>query len=256
MSDDASQPAREDLTHPEDPAGSTDPASELVALEVPLRRFVASRGLDAHQIDDVVQETMVRMLEVAPRLEVEALASYAFAVARNLITSGVRSESTARRNLPRLLDRHEPSRPDVVATDAEARRALGAALAKLSPTVRDQLLSRDLDRRPLHEVAAESNVSSGVLASQLHRTRARLRVDYLLALRKVDLPTATCEKVLVAISAADHRRQASLRAGAHLDTCAVCSELSPPLLSRDPALAGWAPLPCWPSGGCTADSPG
>lgn len=215
----------------------------LIELQAPLRRFVASRVYDSHLVDDIVQETMVRMLQVAPRLEVEALSAYAFTVARNLIAAGARSEATARRNLPRLVEHHEPLRPDAAVTEAEARRALGAALAKVTPSVRAQLLARDLDRRPLHEVADESNLSSGVLASQLHRVRARLRVDYLLALRRVALPSTACEKVLVAISAADRRRQTALQAGQHLNSCSVCSELSLPLSSRDHALAGWAPLP-------------
>lgn len=228
---------------PPAPEGAGEPHEQLVALQAPLRRFVASRVRDSHLVDDIVQETMLRMLQVAARLEAGALSAYAFTVARNLIVAGARSEATARRNLPRLVDRHEPVRPDAAATDAEARRALGAALAKVTPSVRAQLLSRDLDRRPLHEVADESDLTSGVLASQLHRTRARLRVDYLLALRQVALPTKVCEKVLVAISAADRRRQADLEAGRHLDSCPVCSELSLPLVSRDHALAGWAPIP-------------
>lgn len=220
-----------------------DRHEDLVALQGPLRRFVASRVGDSHVVDDIVQETMLRMLEVAPRLDEEVLGAYSFTVARNLIYGGARSQATARRNLPRMLDRREPVQPEDAATQAESRRALGAALAKVSPSVRAQLLARDVDRRPLHEVAGDSNLTSGVLASQLHRTRAKLRVDYVLALRKVELPTKTCEKVLVAISAADRRRQANLQAGQHLDTCSVCSDLSLPLVSRDHALAGWAPIP-------------
>lgn len=216
---------------------------KLLELQTPLRRFVASRVRETHHVDDIVQETMLRMLQVAPRLEHDSLSAYAFTVARNLIVAGARSEVTAQRNLPRLVERREPVRPDTAATDAEARRALGAALAKVTPSVRLQLLARDLDRRPLHEVAGESNVSPGVLASQLHRARAKLRVDYLLALRQITLPSATCQKVLVAISAADQRRQTSLQAGQHLAGCPVCSELSLPLVGHDHALAGWAPIP-------------
>lgn len=226
-----------------DATGIDEHHEKLVELQAPLRRFVASRVRDTHQVEDIVQETMLRMLQVAPRLEAESLSAYAFTVARNLIVAGARSEATARRNLPQLVERHEPVRPDTAATEAEARRALGVALAKVTPAVRHQLLARDLDRRPLHEVAVESNVSAGVLASQLHRTRARLRVDYLLSLRQITLPSAACEKVLVAISAADQRRQTALRAGQHLDGCPVCSELSLPLVGRDHALAGWAPIP-------------
>jgi RNA polymerase sigma factor (sigma-70 family) len=222
-----------------------DVAGDLADLQEPLRRYVAARVADAHRVDDVVQETLLRMIEVRQRLEVETQVAYALTIARNLIYAGARSEATARRALPRLIRREEPQQPDDVATSAEARRALGAALANLPPHRRALLFEHEVEDQPLSELAARRSVRPGVLASQLHRTRAALRVDYVVALRRATLPTRSCRSVLMAISVGDGRQQAALRAGEHLLSCRVCADLAPPLLRRDRSLAGlvpWIPL--------------
>lgn len=144
-----------------------------------------------------------------------------------------------------MLDPRAAPDPHEEASAAEARRALTAALAALPARRRALLVARDLEERPLADLAADADLTPNVLASQLHRTRATLRVDYVLALRRVTLPSPACRPVLIAISGADQRRQSALRAGEHLATCPVCAELAPPLVHRDRALAGavpWLPL--------------
>ena len=218
---------------------------DLIGLSGPLRRYVASLVRDPNDVDDIVQETLIRMWQATQRLEVETLSAYAFTVARNLVLAGARSESTARRHIPKLVDLNEPVRPDESAVTSEARHALASALATLAPERRETLLARDMHQRPLAELAEQRNVTPNVLASQLHRTRASLRLDYLLALRHVTLPTPSCRSVLLATSAGDRRQQAALKAGDHLATCRTCAELAPPLIFRDRALAGvvpWLPL--------------
>ena len=232
-------------TAPSAPVESWAAADDLVDLTGPLRRYVASMVRDQHDVDDVVQETLIRMWEVTQRLEVETLSAYAFTVARNIVLTRARSESTARRHMPKLVDLNEPVRPDESAVTAEARHALASALASLAPERRAALVARDMHRLPLAELAEQQNVTPNVLASQLHRTRALLRLDYLLALRRVTLPTTSCRQVLLAISAGNRREQTVLKAGDHLATCRTCAELAPPLISRDRALAGlvpWLPL--------------
>ena len=43
---------------------------DLVDLSGPLRRYVASLVRDPHDVDDVVQETLIRMWQATQRLEV------------------------------------------------------------------------------------------------------------------------------------------------------------------------------------------
>lgn len=80
------------------------------------------------------------------------------------------------------------------------------------------------------------------MAAQLARARAKLRVNYLLAIRAIDLPTDRCQAVLNALSAGDRRRQRALDAGGHLLDCKVCAALSNPLTERRRTLAGFLPL--------------
>jgi RNA polymerase sigma factor (sigma-70 family) len=219
-----------------------DPADEqveILALVAPLRRFALSRLDDVDDADDVVQETLTRVLAARRRLEDETLTGYAFAVARNLIAAHYRGVELHRRHAPRLVERGEPAQPDSVVLASEDRLALGSALAGLPAHQRDQLVEH-----VVHDVAVTDlgeGSGAGAVAAQLARTRARLRVDYVLALRGVTLPTARCRPVLLAISGGDHRRQATLRAGPHLSTCRACAELSEPLRSRRRVLAGLLP---------------
>src|SRR3954447_2695982 len=221
----------------------TDEQTEILALVAPLRRFALSRLHDVHDADDVVQETLTRVLAARRRLEDETLTGYAFTVARNLIAAYYCDADLQRRHAPRLVERGEPAQPDSVVLASEDRRALGAALAELPEHQRDQLVDHVVHDVAFTEMGEGSG--AGAVAAQLARTRARLRVDYLLALRAVTLPTARCRPVLLAVSAGDRRRQAALRAGPHLSTCRTCAELSEPLLRRRRALAGflpWIPL--------------
>ena len=224
----------------------TDEQAEILALVAPLRRFALSRLQDVHDADDVVQETLTRMLAARDRLEDETLTGYAFAVARNLIATQHREAELRRRHAPRLVDLREPAQPEHLVLAAEERKALATALRDLPQRQRDQLIEHVVHETAVTELGAWTG--AGKIAAQLARTRARLRLDYLLALRGVTLPTARCRPVLLAVSAADRRRQAALRAGDHLANCPTCFELSDPLLRRRRALAGfvpWIPLGGW-----------
>ena len=214
---------------------------DLVALEAPLRRYVLSRTGDPDLADDIVQETLLRTLTAAGSLEIETLTAYAIVVARNEINAHARSNTTARRHLPRLVDLTQPPRPEEMTTAKESREALAAALSTLPARTRLLLLAHDVHDQPLAEMAKEQDVRPGTLAMQLHRTRARLRVDYVLALRRATLPTSRCRPVLLAISAGDKRQQHGLNSGQHLSECTVCDDLSVPLLTRDRTLAGFVP---------------
>jgi hypothetical protein len=58
----------------------------------------------------------------------------------------------------------------------------------------------------------------------------------------VELPTARCRPVLLALSAGDRRRQLALDAGGHLMQCPTCAELSRPLVERRRSIAMLLPF--------------
>jgi RNA polymerase sigma factor (sigma-70 family) len=215
--------------------------AEITDLIGPLNRYVHAHVRPGQDADDVVQETLTRVIGAQNRLAPGVALAYAVVVARHVLADQATAADRARRNRHRLIDPAQPPRPDDVVLQGEERAALRNALAEVPPAQREALLAHVLQDEPVTVLAASIGTSSESLAAQLARTRAKLRVDYVLALRGIDLPTARCRPVLLAISAADTRRQNALRAGHHLLTCATCSSISEPLLRRRSALAALLP---------------
>jgi DNA-directed RNA polymerase specialized sigma24 family protein len=211
-------------------------AAQVAALTPGLRRYAAARHLDIDDIDDLVQETTTRLLEVRTRLDLATLFAYALAVLNNVDRSNRRANDVARRHRHRLLDLDGPTSADDEVIRSEQQQALREALDALAPEVRALLI----DHYGSDALAATS--MSGARAARLARARARLRLEYLLALRRVTLPEARCRPVLVAISERNARRQTELDAGSHVARCPVCMPLVDPLLRRDAALFVLWPL--------------
>ncbi|GAA3602591.1 hypothetical protein GCM10022223_17940 [Kineosporia mesophila] len=215
--------------------------TEIVDLIDPLRRYVMAHTRQPADADDVVQEVLLRMLDIRDRLAPGSSLAYAIVTARNLMTTQARSTATFWRNRHRLIDLREPAEPDSVAIGRSERDALRVALGELPPGQREALLSHVLEEEPVTSIAVRENVSPGSVAAQLGRTRARLRVDYTMTARRARLPTARCRPVLLALSGGDLRRQTALRAGNHLLNCETCAELAPPLVERQRALIAFLP---------------
>jgi serine/threonine-protein kinase RsbT len=127
-----------------------------------------------------------------------------------------------------------PSKPpDEELLKREDSAAISAALARLSERERRALVAHEVSGRDTRSIGSEVGLTAGAVAAQLNRSRARLRVEYLLALRGADeLPTDRCRPVLFAISGGDRRRQRELDAARHVLECDLCAELSQPLLER------------------------
>jgi RNA polymerase sigma factor (sigma-70 family) len=221
-----------------------DPGHEdILELEPLLRRVVGARVRDPDTVDDLVQEALARVIAVRGRLDDEAIAPYAIVTARNLVTSLFREEERSRRHRPRLVDPGEPERPEEAALRREEAEAVEAALAGLPEHERETVVAHEVEGVDTATLAEARRSTPGAVGTQLARTRARLRLDYLLALRRVDrLPTARCRPVLLALSAGDRRRQLALDAGGHLMQCPTCASLSRPLVERRRSIAVLLPL--------------
>ena len=214
------------------PAGSGPAPDELLEIRTIVRRVVASRVRDPHLVDDLVQETLTKVLAAWDRIDPQTAVPYAITTARNVVASTWRQVDTTGRNLHRVVDLLPADRPEDAVLDREASDAVATALTHLSERDRALLLAHDVEGRELADLAREASSSPGALAAQLKRTRARLRVEYLLAMDHTEPPTAQCRPVLLALSGGDRRRQRELDVGGHLLACSWCAELSRPLAGR------------------------
>ncbi|MFL6136329.1 MAG: sigma-70 family RNA polymerase sigma factor [Frankiaceae bacterium] len=214
-------------------AASAADHAEIVDVVPVIRRVVAARVPDRHTVDDIVQETVTRVMSVSERLEEGAITPYAIVTARNLVSTWWERADVARRNAHRVVDLDEPTRPDDVLVQDEEAKAVTDALGRLAEPDRDAIIAHEINGQDTASLAHERGSTPGAVAAQLNRARARLRVEYLIALeRLVDLPTERCRPVLLALSGGDRRRQREVDAGRHLLECRTCAALSVPLLER------------------------
>jgi len=206
------------------PPNGHEPFADLVPV---IRRVVAARVRNAAQVDDIVQETLSRVMAARSRVQGDTLAPYAVATARNLIASAAQREQRARQ-LAHLLAEPEDAEPRP--EDEAVRRAdaalVNAALARLPQPDRELLLAHEVEGRDTAALAADRRSTPGAVAARLARTRARLRIEYLLAQRGADPPTDRCRPSLLALSSADRRRQAELDVAGHLLACDFCADLA------------------------------
>lgn len=218
-----------------------DDSQSLVEVERIMRRVVA-RSAPAGLVDDLVQDALERVIAARQRLTPESLAAYGVVVARSVVAGEHRRTERRRRLEPALADLRQPELPEAAVLAEEDHQAMRAALKCLPDTDREALVRHDVSGTALATLSDEAGSTPGALAVRLSRSRARLRVEYVLSGRRVRLPTPQCHPVLLALSAGDRRRQQRLAADAHLLSCPECAELAPALIERRHGLASFVPL--------------
>jgi RNA polymerase sigma factor (sigma-70 family) len=221
-------------------SGSGDEVADLIPM---LRRIVAARVGQHPAAEDLVQETLARVLAARDRIEPGMLEPYAIATARNVVATLWRQQDRSTRNQHRAHDPSEPEQAGDRLMASEEQSAMAVAISRLTDRERQALLAHDVDGQDVRSLAEDSGSTAGAIAASLKRTRARLRVEYLLALEHVEPPTDRCRQVLLALSSADRRRQAETDAPRHLLECEPCSRLSEPLLGRGPTRDDVVTLP-------------
>jgi serine/threonine-protein kinase RsbT len=228
---------------PADPPPERQDPPDVAALIPMVRRIVAARVPDRATADDLVQETLARVLAAAGRIEPGMLEPYAIVTARNVVASLWRDQDRQRRHQHRVVDLRPVEAPDEDLLAGEDRAAIAQALMALSERERETLLAHEVSGQDTRSLAEELGSTAGAVAAQLNRTRARLRVEYLLALERTEPPTQRCRPVLLAISSGDRRRQREVDAARHLLECDVCARLSEPLVSRGRGREGEVRVP-------------
>ena len=214
---------------PRQPGSDGDSLVELVPI---VRRIVRSRVRDPHVVDDLVQETLARVMAAGSRVEGETLAPYAATTARNLVASHFQNRDLAKRKAHLLAEEEPAAAPIDDLLHQEDERLLAVALEQLSASERDMLVAHEVQGEGIRSLAAGRDSTPGAVAAQLSRTRAKLRVEYLLVREKVEPTSDRCRPVLRALSAGDRRRQRELDAAGHLLECDACAQVSSGLLDR------------------------
>ena len=219
-----------------DETGDAMLPSDIDGVAAVVRRVVAARMTDGDAVDDLVQETLVRVLGARSRLDGRALGPYAIVIARNLVASFWRDADTSRRHEHRLFDPREPTAPDGPLVEDEEAAAVRAALGRLDPAERDVLVAHEVEGKGTTSLAESIGSTPAAVAKRLSRSRAKLRVEYLLELAG-EPPSSRCRPVLLSLSVGDRRRQAELDVGYHLLECEFCAGVCQSLLDRRTGVA-------------------
>jgi serine/threonine-protein kinase RsbT len=219
---------------PAAPKGADEAIVDLVPV---VRRVVGARIRDPHLVDDLVQETLARMMAARARVEPDALVPYAIATARNLVASHAQRRDLDRRKAHLLADVHRDPTPEDEVLGEERRSVVGAALGRLPEAERELLVAHEVGGADTASLAASRGSTAGAVAVQLARGRAKLRVEVLLGQEAMAPPTDRCRPVLIALSNGERRRQRQLDVTGHLLECEFCSRLAPALLDRRSAAA-------------------
>jgi RNA polymerase sigma factor (sigma-70 family) len=146
------------------------------ALQLHARRFLN----DAHDVEDAVQETFIKLFLAMPEIETEL---QALAFSRRVLTNLCIDRYRAAQRRPAIVDLdldfleefkalESPTDPVVQAEDAAVVRQ---ALAMLSPLHRAALVKREIEEKPLPVIAAELGVPEESVKHLLYRARRALR---------------------------------------------------------------------------------
>ncbi|WP_323102143.1 sigma-70 family RNA polymerase sigma factor [Intrasporangium sp. YIM S08009] len=208
-------------------------AAQDVADLIPVVRRIVGARLGSHPAaEDLVQETLARVLAASDTIEPGMLQPYAIATARNVVASLWREEDRRRRNQHRVVDLSTPELPEDHLVGGEDHGAMTRALAHLSEQERELLIDHEVEGATTRAIAETAGSTAGAVGARLNRVRARLRVEYLLELEDATTVTDRCRPVLLALSGGDQRRQREVGVAQHVLECDLCARLSEPLLER------------------------
>ena len=218
------------------------PDEQVAELARVVRRVVRARVSDHHLAEDLVQETLARVFAHQPALEPDEARPYAIVVAKNLVASTRRADGRRAGNAHRLVDLRTVEQPEDAVVRGDERTSMTRAMAKMNERDREMLISHEVHDVSTRDIADGDGTTPGAIAVRLAAARAKLRLEYVLSLRREPPLEPRCRSVLVALSAGDRRRQAALDADGHLEGCDRCKRLSEPLRERSRASAVLLPL--------------
>lgn len=157
--------------------------SELAELELPeqkdlaaLRRF--ARKLRPHDVDELVQDTLLAGLESRGRFRGEAsFATYLFQIARNVLRSQRRAQARRSTWIENADDtpKDVPCEQEPEAFDLARTAKLSSALESLPHELQHVIRLVYFEELTQEQTARRLSVPAGTVASRLRRAREHLR---------------------------------------------------------------------------------
>jgi RNA polymerase sigma-70 factor, ECF subfamily len=150
-------------------------AAELAAA---IRSFVARRARTSHDVDDITQETLLRLYRSAPKLRDEqALEGWMYRIARSAIVDHYRRSAARPQPMdPEQVDlREHPQESDALQPDQSLAACLTPLLARVPDSYRSALELTDLGGLTQDQAAAQLQLSTSGMKSRVQRGRRMLR---------------------------------------------------------------------------------
>jgi len=161
----------------------------LVSLLRPLRTFVRRRGIDASEVEDVVQEVLLRIHRARHTWRADRpLEPWLWAIARNATTDGLRRqrrERPRREPLPVEVGEREsategslseaPRDPERLVAWGELTPRLSEALGRLPASQREAVELLYVEQLSVAEAAVRAGVTTTALKVRAHRGSRALR---------------------------------------------------------------------------------
>lgn len=138
-----------------------------------LRRFVLSASRDPYAVDDIVQETVLRVWQQAPQIT-GSLRSYLFRTARNILIDNYRKAQRRPFEAPER-DAADPVQGADRVDELLNRVLMEEALLRLSSEHRDVLVALHYRRFTVAEAARQLNIPLGTVKSRAYYAVKALR---------------------------------------------------------------------------------
>jgi len=156
---------------------------EVQPHETALRSYL-QRSLQAADVDDLVQESYVRVLREQERGQVRSVRAFLFTVARNAVRDLIRHRGVARaepitENAPMAVLQDEPGVVDLVSRRQELA-LLRDAIRELPDRCREVFLLRKIQGLSQREIAGRLGITENTVESLVGKG-ARRCADYLRA---------------------------------------------------------------------------
>jgi RNA polymerase sigma-70 factor (ECF subfamily) len=184
---------------------------------------------DAAEADDVVQETFLRLLRIAERVDEDfKVMAWLHRVAANLCITALR-----RRGRIQLVsgdeewilatrDQHRARQPDQAYEMGQARDRLRRVAAGLPAQQRAAFLMREIDGLSYGDIAVRLGISHGAVESLLFRARRRFKQEYLRLEGEEPTTCATVRHQLEVIGRAHLGAWQEHQVARLLDECSGC----------------------------------